>query len=94
MLTLEVFLVHGSLNRSEGPTFPRSLAPRFRWLEAGGVRRGLVDGTRLGAPDVGRVLADRPIAGELSGAGDIEDRLASPAIAVRIQVGDARCAAA
>ena len=56
---------------------------------AGEARRRSVHETRLGAPDVGRVFADCPIAGEFPRAGDVEDGFAAPPVAVRVEVGDA-----
>ena len=41
---------------------------------------------RLDVPDAGRVFGDRAVAGELSRAGHIQDRLARPGVRVGIQL--------
>ena len=42
--------------------------------------------TRLHVPDVRRVLGDGAIAGELSGAGHVQDRLARPSLRILVQL--------
>src|SRR5436309_14837947 len=75
------------------PARPR---PPRSWLFAAGlVQRGAhprraVRGSwhraRLGVPDLGRVLGDGAIAGELARPGDVEDGLACPPLLVRVEL--------
>src|ERR1700730_18535971 len=64
-------------NQDRQPADPRLTGP-YRPL-----RLRYRAGLRL--PDFRRVLRDGPVAGELARARDIEDRLARPCIAIRVQ---------
>src|SRR6516225_6818790 len=45
-------------------------------------------GTGLGIPDLGRVLGDGAVAGELAGPGDVQDRPARPPGLVRVEFAE------
>ena len=80
-----------------GSGFARQGRDRHAFLRF--VSHGLLHydtGHGLGVPDVGRVLGDRAVAGELPGAGHVQDRLARPGsrvgveraqAAVRLEIG-------
>src|SRR6266478_1386721 len=54
-------------------------------LSMGSGKVSLWDRARFRVPDLGRVLGDCPVAGELAGAGDIQNCFARPSIAVCVE---------
>src|SRR4051794_16692906 len=60
------------------------------WSRGDPGRAGLADWTGGRPPDRPGVLRDRPVAREFPGTGDVEDGLAAPFLAVRVEVGHAR----
>src|SRR5208283_2699979 len=75
--------VRAGPDRSAFPLAPACL-PRVKWSC---VRSFLWHRTRLGIPDLGGVLGNRAVAGELPGTGDVQDSLACPRVAVGAQLG-------